>query len=922
MYSCAASAVIEVPTFHPDKPEATQQVTMVVVAGGCTSFSDGPDEADVTVQGTKIEVVIDGIHEDAVGTICNIPFKSYTFRLGKFPPGQYEVHISVHDVPPFPSTASVRIAPLTVVPATARVAIPATTPVALAFLLALLLLTSRGKGLPAIVITLACVPVARSEEPALFGVAVLLADGPTKPADLVEDYRFAGSNEPRIAGLAVGDPVRADFLSPDRPRGDYADWLAQHPDSDLAKLERYVVVQYRSLANAEAGLTALRTDPEVAFAHALPEYRFSSSPSVAKAAPYWRTALGANSSAEPRGWALIGELDSGIATDHVLLREYHANGSLSGGGFRAALSYDFGHKGVRPLEGNVDELQPEPVLAPDVACDFDHDGYLVAASAGHGTHVAGLMVGAAADTAGLCPGCSLAVSRIVLLRCEALVVTTRLNVAAVLPALKHLTAIGAQVINQSFGHSGYLVDDFCLSNSNDAQCLQIHYMASREVALVAASGNDRTRLDFPARDPRVIAVGGVDASLALWDEDTVGPNLTDGCPTPGSSRECGSNYTLQPVEPKQGFVAPARGVLSTVYPGVNWSTTGACGDAFGTPLGDGIGNCTGTSMSAPMIAGIIGAIRSANPLLTVAQVKGLLISASVRPDGGTGWSPKLGYGIPQRDVAVQLALGRVGKQPLHNRMTPLFTLYSAGALDRAATASPQFAMALMLGPAQAWTPTGAPVAGYPAFATAFADVPRAEAYVFTTEHSPFPDRPLVPLRALRRARPWPAGCSGVDPGCAVDHVDHVLSTDDAEIPLLVASGYEYLGTQGYLIARCAPSPACVPAGAVEMLRLCRASDDDCAIFPRSAEASYSGLGYTTPLGTQTILGYAYPNSDQDGDTLIDGFETWLGLDPALPDSDKDGVPDGLELPLAATPVSDPCPRGLCDKSFVFADGYE
>jgi hypothetical protein len=107
-----------------------------------------------------------------------------------------------------------------------------------------------------------------------------------------------------------------------------------------------------------------------------------------------------------------------------------------------------------------------------------------------------------------------------------------------------------------------------------------------------------------------------------------------------------------------------------------------------------------------------------------------------------------------------------------------------------------------------------------------------------------------------------------------------------------------------------------------MLRLCNAANDDCAVFPRSAEAIHASLGYVSVLGTQAVLGYAYPNIDQDGDTLIDGFETWLGLDPAVPDSDKDGVSDGTELPLASMPVSDPCPRGICDQRFVFANGYE
>lgn len=139
---------------------------------------------------------------------------------------------------------------------------------------------------------------------------------------------------------------------------------------------------------------------------------------------------------------------------------------------------------------------------------------------------------------------------------------------------------------------------------------------------------------------------------------------------------------------------------------------------------------------------------------------------------------------------------------------------------------------------------------------------------------------------------------------------------------MVGNGFEHIGVNGYVYARCTPEPECIPEAAVELIRRCNAAIDDCAVFPRDRESDYTALGYTTPLGNRTVLGYAYPNTDQDGDTLIDGFETWAGLNPQAADSDKDGVPDGIELPPAALAVSDPCPRGTCDASFVFANGYE
>lgn len=922
LFVCNADASISAPRFQPAAPVAGESVAMVVDTDPCTYLLDASDEVDVSVQAGRIDVVIDAIHSEVSGG-CAGDFGSYTFRLGKFAPGTYEVHISLRDAAPPTVYSSLRVAPLTIYPLRSHT-IPTIGPVGIVLLVAAVFLASRRTGSMTFALVLTCASgPGRAEEPGEFAVAVLLADGPTKPADLVEDYRFSGDTEPRIAGLGVGNPIRSIYLTWPRARGDYADWLLQHPDSELALLENYVVVIYGSLQDAQAGLAALQADPEVEHAHAMPEYTLSAGNAVAKAVPYWPAAVGAGTATTPRGWALIGEVDSGIATNHPLLREFGGAGSLNGGAFRAALSFDFGRNGMSEFDYNVDEMQPEKVFPADAACDTDGDGYVVTSRAGHGTHVAGLLAGAGPANEGTCPGCSLAVTRVAYLRCDTSGnMVPKINITSFGPALGHLASVGAQVINQSYGQGNYLEDDYCPGHSKDTTCLQISALTKRDIAMVAASGNSRTRIDFPARDPRVIAVGGVDTNLEFWDEDVTGPDFVDGCPKAGDPAECGSNYTLQPLERKQDFVAPARAVESTVYPGMDWNTRIRCGDGFGGPVGDGIGLCTGTSMATPMVSGAMAAVRSANPLLAVKDVKTLLASASIRPDGGAGWDARLGYGIPQRDATVRLALGRVGKRPLRNRMTPLFTLHSAGALDRAAVASPQVAMALLLGPPAAWVTTGLPIAGYPAFAATFPQTPRAEAFVFTTEHSPYAGRPLVPLRLLRRPRAWPAGCELIDPNCSGDHVDFVLSTDDAEVPALVGNGFEHIGVQGYIYARCTPEPECIPLAAVELIRRCNTAIDDCAVFPRDQETDYTALGYTAALGAHTVLGYAYPNTDQDGDTLIDGFETWAGLNPQAADSDKDGVADGVELPLAGVAVSDPCPRGICDASFVFADGYE
>ena len=117
----------------------------------------------------------------------------------------------------------------------------------------------------------------------------------------------------------------------------------------------------------------------------------------------------------------------------------------------------------------------------------------------------------------------------------------------------------------------------------------------------------------------------------------------------------------------------------------------------------------------------------------------------------------------------------------------------------------------------------------------------------------------------------------------------------------------------------------MPAAAVRLYRQCKLADDDCAVFPESEKTAFEANGYTAayPVGSDTVMGYAFPNVDTDQDELIDGFEQLIGTNPSVADSDGDGAADGVEYPLAGVPVSDPCsgPVNVCDPP-PFFDGFE
>jgi hypothetical protein len=109
-------------------------------------------------------------------------------------------------------------------------------------------------------------------------------------------------------------------------------------------------------------------------------------------------------------------------------------------------------------------------------------------------------------------------------------------------------------------------------------------------------------------------------------------------------------------------------------------------------------------------------------------------------------------------------------------------------------------------------------------------------------------------------------------------------------------------------------------------RQCNSAQDDCAVFLEPERAVFEAAGYTAayPAGSMTVIGYAYPNVDTDGDALVDGFERVIGTNPTTMDSDGDGAIDSVEYPLAGVPISDPCagPNVTCTVNGLFADGFE
>ena len=158
-------------------------------------------------------------------------------------------------------------------------------------------------------------------------------------------------------------------------------------------------------------------------------------------------------------------------------------------------------------------------------------------------------------------------------------------------------------------------------------------------------------------------------------------------------------------------------------------------------------------MSSPYVAGVLGLLRTANPLLTRWQLRQVLTATA---SGAGAWDQKLGYGVPDAAAAVERVQGTVGGQLLVNRATPMFRLYSGIHDTHLFTTSPQAAVSEIEGVGErgfASDPVGDPIGGYSSLPGDTDPEARASYWLFTGPVAPDGSaQPLIPLYRLTRDR--------------------------------------------------------------------------------------------------------------------------------------------------------------------------
>ncbi len=222
---------------------------------------------------------------------------------------------------------------------------------------------------------------------------------------------------------------------------------------------------------------------------------------------------------------------------------------------------------------------------------------------GHGTAVSGLI---AANTnngsgiAGVCWGCRILPVKVLNSRGGG-------NDAGVANGIRWATDNGARIINMSLG------------GSDESQTLReaVDYAISRNVLIVAASGNERAdgnAPNYPAAYDGVLAVGG----------------------TGNSDVVTGFSNTGDYVD----IAAPSVGMWTTLP-----------GGSYGTP--------NGTSFSSPYVAGVAALAYTVRADLPQGEIQ-CILKASADDRGAPGKDPEYGWGRLNALRALQTAAGYSG----------------------------------------------------------------------------------------------------------------------------------------------------------------------------------------------------------------------------------------------------------------------
>jgi len=229
----------------------------------------------------------------------------------------------------------------------------------------------------------------------------------------------------------------------------------------------------------------------------------------------------------------------------------------------------------------------------------------------------------------------------------------RITNAGIARALRWLgevgPGLGLRVVNLSVG------GDPIERGGIDPVAAAIEALVHEGVTVVAAAGNDgQRRLVPPASSPLAITIGGLDdknsfdpSDIELWHSN-YGP-AAGGALKP--ELVAPSIWVVAPLLPGTDKAAQARELFEMRARGDHSAEERIAGMKLVTPH---YHHVDGTSVAAPLVAGVVACMLEARPTLTPLKVRALLMAASSRVPGAP--VERQGAGALDAGRAVALAL--------------------------------------------------------------------------------------------------------------------------------------------------------------------------------------------------------------------------------------------------------------------------
>jgi type VII secretion-associated serine protease mycosin len=204
---------------------------------------------------------------------------------------------------------------------------------------------------------------------------------------------------------------------------------------------------------------------------------------------------------------------------------------------------------------------------------------------------------------------------------------------------------GARVINLSLGGSG----------SSDALAAALDYAFAKDVVVIACTGNasasSATGVWYPAREPGVLAVAGMERSGdVLWGGSITG---------------------------KETVVTAPSTQLVGARPSGYWRVQG-------------------TSFAAPMVSGLAALIRSRWPDMAAGEVVNRIVKTS-KDLGAPGRDPQYGFGMIDPTAALTAVVPAVANNPLDNAPPPGVARFGNAPADGQAQSAPDDPAAAKVG---------------------------------------------------------------------------------------------------------------------------------------------------------------------------------------------------------------------------------